>query len=38
MKIKEAIKALYGRDLMKDLKNELHGHLEDGVISLFTDS
>ena len=27
--IKEAYKASYGRDLMKDLKSELHGHLED---------
>ena len=37
MQIKEAYKAAYGRDLMKDLKSELHGHLEDGVLALFTD-
>ena len=35
--IKEAYKASYGRDLMKDLKSELHGHLEDAVLALFTD-
>ena len=35
--IKEAYKASYGRDLMKDLKSELHGHLEDGILALFTD-
>ena len=37
MQIKEAYKSAYGRDLMKDLKSELHGHLEDGVVALFTD-
>ena len=35
--IREAYKASYGRDLMKDLKSELHGHLEDGILALFTD-
>ena len=35
--IKEAYKASYGRDLMKDLKSELHSHLEDGILALFTD-
>ena len=35
--IKEAYKASFGRDLIKDLKSELHGHLEDGVVALFTD-
>ena len=35
--IKEAYKASYGRDLMKDLKSELHGHLEDTILALFTD-
>ncbi len=28
MQIREAYKAAYGRDLMKDLKSELHGHLD----------
>ena len=37
LQIKEAYKAAYGRDLIKDLKSELHGHLEDGVVALFTD-
>ena len=37
MQIRDAYKAAYGRDLMKDLKSELHGHLEDGVLALFTD-
>ena len=35
--IREAYKASYGRDLMKDLKSELHSHLEDGILALFTD-
>ena len=35
--IKEAYKAAYGRDLMKDFKSELHSHLEDGIMALFTD-
>ena len=37
MQIRDAYNAAYGRDLMKDLKTELHGHLEDGVLALFTD-
>ena len=37
MQIRDAYKAAYGRDLMKDLKSELHGHLEDAVMALFTD-
>ena len=36
LQIKEAYKASYGRDLMKDLKSELHNHLEDAVLALFT--
>ena len=35
--IREAYKASYGRDLMKDLKSELHNHLEDAVLALYTD-
>ena len=35
--IREAYKASYGKDLMKDLKSELHSHLEDGILALFTD-
>ena len=37
LQIKEAYKASYGRDLIKDLKSELHNHLEDAVVALFTD-
>ena len=37
LQIKEAYKASYGRDLMKDLKSELHNHLEDAVLALYTD-
>ena len=37
LQIKEAYKSAYGKDLMKDLKSELHGHLEDAVLALFTD-
>ena len=37
LQIREAYKASYGKDLMKDLKSELHGHLEDGILALFTD-
>ena len=37
LQIREAYKASYGRDLMKDLKSELHNHLEDAVIALYTD-
>jgi annexin A7/11 len=35
--IREAYKSAYGRDLMKDLKSELHSHLEDGILALFAD-
>ena len=37
LQIKEAYKASYGRDLMKDLKSELHNHLEDAILALYTD-
>ena len=37
MQIKEAYKSSYGKDLIKDLKSELSGNLEDGVVALFTD-
>ena len=37
LQIREAYKASYGRDLMKDLKSELHNHLEDAVLALYTD-
>ena len=37
LQIREAYKAAYGRDLMKDLKSELHNHLEDAVLALYTD-
>ena len=37
LQIKEAYKSAYGRDLMKDLKSELHNHLEDAVLALYTD-
>ena len=37
LQIKEAYKSSYGRDLIKDLKSELHNHLEDAVVALFTD-
>ena len=37
LQIREAYKASYGRDLMKDLKSELHNHLEDAIIALYTD-
>ena len=37
LQIREAYKSSYGRDLMKDLKSELHSHLEDGILALFTD-
>ena len=35
--IKEAFKASYGKDLIKELKSQLHGHLEDAVVALFTE-
>ena len=37
LQIKEAYKSAYGRDLIKDLKSELHNHLEDAVVALYTD-
>ncbi|XP_043912015.1 annexin A7 [Protopterus annectens] len=35
MKIKDAFKTMYGKDLIKDLKSELSGHMEDLVLALF---
>ena len=37
MQIKEAYKTAFGRDLIADLKSELHGKFEDAMIALFTD-
>ena len=37
LQIRDAYKASYGRDLMKDFKSELHNHLEDAVLALYTD-
>ena len=34
--IKEQYKQAYGRDLIEDLKSELHGKMEDAFIALFT--
>ena len=35
--IKAAYKTAFGRDLLSDLKNELHGKFEDAMIALFTE-
>ena len=37
LQIRDAFKSTYGKDLMKELKSELHGHLEDAVLALFSD-
>ena len=37
MQIKAQYKATFGRDLIEDLKSELHGKLEDALVALFTD-
>ena len=36
-KIKDDYKATYGRDLIADLKKELHGKLENAMVALFLD-
>ena len=37
LQIREAYKASYGKDLMKEFKGELHSHLEDAILALYTD-
>jgi len=37
MAIKHQYKSSYGRDLIEDLKSELHGKFEDAMIALFTE-